>query len=378
MKSINYAASLLVAFSCLLLADASADEQSAAYEASFQAIVDDLNEDSFELFHRAISKNDMTQRIVSAQMISQQARNMLDESFEGGIQEMFVEAFPSAQGKSIQGTLISFQTEGDRGTAVVRFGLPNYRYAYHVFELQLASRDRVVIVDWVNYLLAKRFSERAAEQLVAVLPSEAAVRRVFAMPGADENQAFQMRELLKAYRDNQGERFFAIVDGLDEGLQNNPAVYEREFRIAERVQNPERYQKAALRIIANKADDPLFVLSIADYHLMAGDYQSALDSLDKLGAAIGVQDAATASRQSALALALANTSEAERFALLATQSEPDFELGWWSLLRARSGAGDNEGSLEALTQLEDHFGHELTEAKLRRDKFRGFAALAAS
>lgn len=154
MKSISYAAPLLAACLCLTMADVSADEQSEQLEAGFQAIVDDLNADSFELFHRAISKKDMTQRIVSAQMISQQARDLLEDSFEGGIQEMFVEAFPSSQGKSIKGTLISFQVEGDRATAVVRFGLPNYRFGYHVFELRSGSRNRVVIVDWVNYLLA--------------------------------------------------------------------------------------------------------------------------------------------------------------------------------------------------------------------------------
>ena len=81
---------------------------------------------------------------------------------------------------------------------------------------------------------------------------------------------------------------------------------------------------------------------------------------------------------SALALATGKAEDAEKFAVAATIDEPALELGWWSLLRARSAANDYDGALDALTYLEDHFSHRLDEAKLRRDKFRAFTNLVAS
>jgi len=79
-----------------------------------------------------------------------------------------------------------------------------------------------------------------------------------------------------------------------------------------------------------------------------------------------------------MALATGKPIEAEKFAVEATTDEPTLELGWWSLLRVRSSTKNYEGSIEALTQLEDTFGQRLDEAKLRRDKFRGFTQLVGS
>ena len=61
--------------------------------------------------------------------------------------------------------------------------------------------------------------------------------------------------------------------------------------------------------------------------------------------------------------------QAEEYALGATQAEPDLELSWWSLLRARTAAGDYAGATDAMTQLEDRFDHLLIPQKLRRDRF---------
>ena len=79
-----------------------------------------------------------------------------------------------------------------------------------------------------------------------------------------------------------------------------------------------------------------------------------------------------------LALAIGKPDDAEEFAVAATVNEPELELGWWSLLRARAAARNFAGALEALTYLEDNFDHRLDEAKLRRDKYRAFASLASS
>ena len=69
------------------------------------------------------------------------------------------------------------------------------------------------------------------------------------------------------------------------------------------------------------------------------------------------------------AMALGDFERAQAFALSATQVEPGLELSWWTLLRARTAAEDYAGATEAMTQLEDRFGHLLISQTLRRDRF---------
>ena len=108
------------------------------------------------------------------------------------------------------------------------------------------------------------------------------------------------------------------------------------------------------------------------------DYEKSYEMLHKFHENFSVNEGALPAKLSALALATGKAEDAEKYALEATSNEPTLELGWWSLLRARAGAGDSQGAIEALTFLEDNFGHRLDAAKLRRDRFRAFRALAES
>ena len=53
----------------------------------------------------------------------------------------------------------------------------------------------------------------------------------------------------------------------------------------------------------------------------------------------------------------------------AVEAEPSLELAWWSLLRARTAAGDYAGAIEAMARLEDDFGESLSSQQLRKDPF---------
>ena len=61
--------------------------------------------------------------------------------------------------------------------------------------------------------------------------------------------------------------------------------------------------------------------------------------------------------------------ESVKHALRAIDAEPTLEVGWWSLLRARSRTKDYAGAIEALSRLEDDFGHVLDPQKLAKDRF---------
>ena len=98
-------------------------------------------------------------------------------------------------------------------------------------------------------------------------------------------------------------------------------------------------------------------------------FDDAIVRFDEFENALGIEDGVVRSLKATAAMALGEFGQAQDFALGATQAEPDLELAWWTLLRTRTAAEDYAGATEALTQLEDRFGHLLIPQTLRRDRF---------
>ena len=130
-----------------------------------------------------------------------------------------------------------------------------------------------------------------------------------------------------------------------------------------------RRGRAVEAVAANFPGDPLFSQPLIEFFIATSQFERSITELETLQKGLGVVDGATESLKATAAMALGEMQRAEEYALSATQVEPDLELGWWSLLRARTAAGDYVGATEAMTQLEDRFEYLLIPQKLRRDRF---------
>lgn len=368
MKSIQqYAATALLALflgSSLALADAETDE----LRAQFERVIDGLNNNSFERFNRAIVKKDMTSRIYSNRLIETDVKKAFAKDFTASIDQMFTSSFPKSK-KEILGSVVDFDFEGGEGHAVVRYASSGYRYSYHVYELRRDSKGRLLIVDWVDYYQGNQFSDEAGDALVMAMPSKQAARSILGNKAIGEAELFQVAELFKAVRDNKPERFFQIYDGLSDAVIAETAIMRSNLHLALLTRNGERIEGAIQTLEETYPDDALYSLRLIEYYIPTRQYDKAIAALVKLQDEIGVRDAATESLKASAALAMGNTADAEKYALQATVVEPKLELGWWSLLRARTRGKDYSGATEVLTRLEDDFGHTLDPAKLRRDRF---------
>ena len=371
MKWIQYLAAAVV-FTGLLApatenahaADADAD----ALRAQFESIIQGLNDNSFDRFNRAISKQDMTARIFGNRLIEADVKKAFATDFTASVQSMFSSSFPKSK-KEILGTLIDFQFQGNEGRAVVRYAASGYRYAYHVYELGLDAKGRMLILDWLDYYQGSRFSDEAGQALIMAMPSKPSTRNLLENKTLGEGEIFQVGELFKSVRDNEAERFFQIFDGLDPVLLKEPVILRLNLHLSLAFPESTRAANAVRMLVDAFPDDPLYSLRLIDYYIPARQYQEAIDALERLQAGIGIRDGATESVKSSAALAMGNTTDSEKYALQATIAEPSLELGWWSLLRARTRAEDYSGATEALARLEDDFGHTLDPKNLKRDRF---------
>ena len=368
---------LLAALACWLpVATAQDDTQDAQqraelerqeiFRAGFQEIVTDLNNNSLERFARAIDRDDMLERIFGLRLIDQKIKQGFRENFDGNLIGILQSAFAGTEG-NIRAAWLGFGSKGDRGKAIVRYDLPDFQFSYHEYELRLDGKGRVVIVDWIDYLDGERFSDGVGFQLVAMNPGTPAVRKLLDFQGPTEQQTFQMTELLKASRDRQVDRYFEILDDLDEKLRSQRVVVLTSVHLTKATRNRRKLRTALIDVDKYFPEEPLYSLMLLDYYFPSRKYEEAMQALLRLQSRLGVQDAAMAARLSAASLVLGNSEDALSYAEQAVQTEPGLELGWWSSLRARTALGQFAGAVEALDELEKTFGYTLGPEAFEND-----------
>ena len=377
MKSALPGICLLAAFACWLPAAIAQDdardaqeraelEREEIFRAGFQEIVADLNNNSLERFAHAIDQGDMLERIFGLRLIDQKVKQGFRESFADNLPNILRSAFAATEG-NIRAAWLGFGSKGDRGRAIVRYDLPDFQFNYHEYELRLDEKGRVVIVDWVDYLDGERFSDGVGFQLIARNPGKPAVRKLLDFQGPTEQQTFQMTELLKASRDLQIDRYFDILDNVDEKLRRQRVVVLTTVHLTKATRNRRKLRTALIDVDKYFPEEPLYSLMLLDYYFPSRQYEEAMQALLRLQSRLRVSDAAMVARLSAASLVLGNTEDAMSYAEQAVRIEPGLELGWWSALRARTALQQFGGAVEALDKLEKTFGYTLGPEAFEKD-----------
>ena len=341
-------------------------ERQEIFRAGFQDIVTDLNNNSFERFAHAIDREDMLERIFGLRLIDPKVKKSFGENFDVNLVNILKSAFANTEG-NIRAAWLGFGSKGDRGKAIVRYDLPDFQFNYHEYELRLDGKGRVFIVDWIDYLSGEKFSDGVGVQLISMNPGKPAVRKLLDFQGPTEQQTFQVTELLKASRDMQVDRYFDIVNDLDEELRSQRVVVLTSVQLCKATRNRRKLRTALIDVDKYFPDDPLYSLMLLDYYFPSRKYEQAMQALLSLQSHLGVQDSAMSARLSAASLVLGNAEDALSYAEQAIQVEPGLELGWWSALRARNAMRQYDKAVEALDELEKTFGYTLGPEAFEKD-----------
>lgn len=364
-------------FLVLLAAPQYTGAQSADSEmrTQFEAVIDGLNDNSFRKFHDAIDERSFLNRVFGTRVLENEVKESFAGSFSELIETMFTGQFPRPRNEEemgeVIGTIIAFSEEAGQARAIVRYESKNYRFSYHSYDLVSGRGGRVNIVDWFDYYQGSWFSEDVGDMLVTKMPSKRSVAAILEINNPSEAQLFQAGELLKAAGAMNPNRFFQIIDGLDDVLRKDPFVVTLNFGFCRYIGALTRLDAAAAEVVAQFPADVRFSLSLAEYYIQRRLFAEAIVEYERLQGegGLGMKDGATESLKATSAMAAGEFERAQEFALSATQVEPTLELGWWTLLRARTAAQNYSGATEALSQLEDRFGYLLIPQKLQRDRF---------
>lgn len=373
-NTVKFSVSLL----CLLLAlPLQAAEDDVKASAQFKTILGAFNTRSFEKLEPALDKTDLVNRVAAVRPINSQLRDAFNAQFQS-IAEVGFRFSLHNRAADDSGEIVDFEFENGIGRGVIRVRLPRHEFAYLAFDLRHDRRGKLKIVDWFDSRRGQMLTTSINELLVSMQPTKAETRALLGIPNPTDLQLFQATELLKAARDSQEPRFLEIYDGFDDEIKRHPLIAKFAMRFAARGKDPDRFVNTLKIFVDVYVADKEFAAVTSDYYLQVQSLDKAFESLQAFHEYFDVQEGAIPARLSALALAIGRLEDAEKYAVEATTDEASLELAWWSLLRARAGADDFEGSIPALSYLEDNFGHRLNAAKLKRDPYRAFNGLAAS
>ena len=329
--------------------------------AGFEAIIDDLNDNDFESFIAAIDQRALLSRVFEKRLIDRRVKEGIENSFSSDVQKMYLDSFPKVNG-AILGKVVGFRRNGGRAVAVVRWDMPRFKFIYHEFDLVAGSRDRLSIVDWVDFGAGQRFSDGFGETLVTVIADETATRSLLRPISLTDPEAFQVAELLKAARDGKHARYFDILPGLDSRIREHSFVVPLTLQMARASRDRGRYVEALAAI------DEHLAATLLDYYLPRRDYGAARAALLRLGERLGLEDPALKSHLATLSLLVGQNQEASDYAEAAVAGDPGLELAWWAVLRTRTANERYDEAVTALGVLEADFGHRLRANALKQDR----------
>ena len=342
-------------------------ERQASFRAFMETVVRELNEPWYGTFTDSIDRGDMLQRIYGLRLIDVEVKRGFEKTLEYTWDDLIASAFPEDKENGLTATLLGVESRGDRGRAVVRFDLPKFQFNYHEYDLRLGDKGQVIVVDWVDYLNGKPFSQEVGEYLVAGLATEPALRKLLDFNNPTQGELFQFRELLKSARDNQLPRYMEILQGLPERYHRQRIIVETTVQLAKRVRKRREMLQGLETMAKYYPNEPLYGLMLLDHYFPQKKLVEATRALQSVYRKIGFPDAAMEARLSAALLVQGEGEEALGYAQRALELEPGLELAWWSALNARAAVEDHAGAIEALTVLEDEFAYNLDAETLGKN-----------
>ena len=346
-----------------------------AFRSGFTTIVESLNLGTFDLLVSSINREEFIDRIFGLRLISQTIQRDFRENMQTQFADLIKSGFAVSE-DSVKATLLGVESRGDRGRAVVRFDLPELQFGYHEYELILDKKNRVIVVDWVDFLRGEGFTDGVGVSLTIALPSKQAMRKLIDYKNVKNSDLFQFTELLKAARDRRADRYIDIINNLSPEIQRQRIVVLTGVQLTKTIKSRRMMRTALIQMANHFPEEPLYSLMLLDYYVPSKMYEEAVAALRRTYEQFDFDDAAMEARLSAIVLVMGNSADASALADRAIELEPGLELGWWSALRARVASSNFAGAAEALQQLEQHHGHSLGPEALERDK--SFAALLAS
>jgi tetratricopeptide (TPR) repeat protein len=280
-----------------------------------------------------------------------------------GLKNGFIQGFESKYGENLErvvgripqnGYAKVLRVSGDK--ALVRLDFGENGYGYWEYRLQPDYAGNLRIVDWYDYSMGQNYTDSLRQIIVLASPSSSMLQRFFGFADEDTSQLLEAFKALSARDFNQ---FFKVAETLPPDIKNSRIMLLMSVQIAQQSGDMNRYQMTLRSLATHFRNDPTLAFILLDHFFLEGNYDVAIELIEKLQNHMGVEDSGILGMKANALLMAQKLDESAAAGRKAVELEPTLEAPYWSLLKAYALSEKYAEAVSVAMQIEKNFGYIL-------------------
>ena len=281
-------------------------------------------------------------------------------------------------GENARLTFVRSRSIGLEHRALMRVDLGDGGLNYLDFILQKDKAGTVRIIDWHDYAKGQIYTDSLRQALVLLLPDEKTlIEKLLGKDKVNRKAAKEFAALSLLSKQQKYAEWLEKYNDVSGKIKYNRLTLVTRVMMTSAIGDKDQYRLALRDVHKYLGDDPTLSLLLLDHYFYEGNFKAAHRALDRLDEYTG-GDAAIDVLKANISLTEKNYPESIRYAQGALEQDAGYEGAYWTLLDASVNAKQYQTSVEAIKQLERHFGYAFNPEKLAKIKgYEGFAGSAA-
>ena len=347
------------------------------YEKAGRQIVAALSSGDAKAFGQRIGKDALLDRVFDG--LSQDTKRVM--KIRGELHSALDQVstiMTSNLGEKARLTFVRSRSIGLEHRALMRVDMGDRGLNYLDFILQKDKAGVARIIDWHDYVQGQIYTDSLRQALLLILPNEKTlIEKLLGKNKVDRKAAKQFAELSRLARQQKYAEWLEKYNDASDKIKYNRLTLVTRVMVTTAIGDDSQYRLALRDVHKYLGDDPTLSLVLLDHYFYEGDYKAAHGALDRLDEYTG-GDAAIDGLRANIYLTEKNYPESIRYAQGALAQDTGYEGAYWTLLDASVNAKQYQTSVEAIKQLERHFGYAFNPEKLAKTQgYEGFAGSAA-
>lgn len=260
--------------------------------------------------------------------------------------------------------------------ALIRLDYGDSGTGYMDMHLKRMSDGQVQIVDWYDYSTGQLYSQSLRQIIALMSPTPTVLGKVFDLMSNRKDSIDAVVKLVKLGGEDKHEQTARKFLAMDEDLRRNRMLNIIAVQAANTSGNEELYRKTLANLDRYYRADPSMAFLLLDFYFLEGQYDQALSALDTVQASFGVEDASLFVFKANALSAGGRHKVAAQQAMRAIEIEPEYELGYWSLLSALVLGESFAQAVPVAKALEEKFDYDMGPESLGAHET--YAAFVAS
>lgn len=252
--------------------------------------------------------------------------------------------------------LLSVQQVDGKWVALFRMSAGDARLNYHRLQFRKGHRGDLRVADAFIFATGEDLTQTMRRMMLPFLAQQNAsiVDRLAAKDRASLSNMEQIQQLTQAVRSGQPEQALHIYRNLPPSLQSEKTILIVRIEAATQLADAKEVKDAVEAMQSHHPGDACLDLMAIDYYIQDEKYDQALESVNRLNAAVGGDPVLTV-MQGNIALLQRDFVQANELAESAINADPELEDAYWLTVSVALAEIDHDATLVELKRIDQQF-----------------------